>query len=129
MVMREPRKFTSESALGMLCPTGRCRTFDTAADEFVRSEGCAVVLLKRLADALQDNDRILAVVRGTAANQDGHTENISTPSADAQVAVFRSALAAAGVDADTVGVVEAHSTGTPVGDLIEFGSLARDVWR
>ena len=65
----------------------------------VRSEGCAVVLLKRLPDALRDGDRILAVMRGTAANQDGRTVNIATPSQDAQVAVYRAALAAAGVDA------------------------------
>ena len=109
----------------MLSPTGRCHAFDVAADGFVRSEGCAVVLLKRLPDALRDGDRILAVVRGTAANQDGRTMNIATPSLDAQVAVYRAALAAAGVDAGTVGMVEAHGTGTPVGDPIEFASLAQ----
>ena len=79
-----------------------------------------MVLLKRLPDALRDGDRILAVLRGTATNQDGRTENISTPSLDAQVVAYRAALAAAGVDADTVGMVEAHGTGTPVGDPIEF---------
>ena len=84
-VMLEPRKATSASAQGMLSPTGRCHAFDVAADGFVSSEGCAVVLLKRLQDALRDGDRILAVVRGTAANQDGHTVNIATPSLDAQV--------------------------------------------
>ena len=73
---------------------------------------------------LRDGDRILAVVRGTAANQDGHTVNIATPSRAAQVAAYRAALAAAGVDAGTVGMVEAHGTGTPVGDPIEFASLA-----
>ena len=83
-----------------------------------------MVLLKRLPDALADGDRILAVVRGTAANQDGHTVNIATPSLSAQVAVYRAALAAAGVDAGTVGMVEAHGPGTPVGDPIEYASLA-----
>ena len=115
----------SASALGMLSPTGRCRAFDASADGFVRSEGCAVVLLKRLPDAARDGDRILAVLRGTATNQDGRTENISTPSPDAQVVAYRAALSAAGVDAGTVGMVEAHGTGTPVGDPIEFASLAR----
>ena len=79
--MLEPRKFVAGSAQGMLSPTGRCHAFDVAADGFVSGEGCAVVLLKRLPDALRDGDRILAVVRGTAANQDGHTVNIATPSA------------------------------------------------
>jgi polyketide synthase 5 len=124
MVMLEPRTYASASAQGMLSPTGRCRSFDAGADGFVRSEGCAVVTLKRLPDALRDGDRVLAVLRGTASNQDGRTENISTPSLDAQVAAYRAALDAAGVDPATVGVIEAHGTGTPVGDPIEFGSLA-----
>ena len=128
MVMLEPRTFTSMSGRGMLSPTGRCRTFDVGADGYVRSEGCAMVLLKRLPDALHDGDRILAVLRGTAANQDGSSEGFATPSqnaADAQVAVYRAALAAAGVDADTVGLVEADGAGTPGGDSIEFASLAQ----
>jgi polyketide synthase 5 len=128
MVMLEPRTFTSMSGRGMLSPTGRCRTFDAAADGCVRSEGCAMVLLKRLPDALHDGDRILAVLRGTAANQDGSGESFSTPSkdaSDAQLAVYRAALATAGVDADTVGMVEAHGAGTPGGDSIEFASLAQ----
>ncbi|OSC39377.1 sulfolipid-1 biosynthesis phthioceranic/hydroxyphthioceranic acid synthase [Mycobacterium decipiens] len=125
MIMLEPRIFASASAQGMLSPTGRCRTFDAAADGFVRSEGCAMVLLKRLPDALADGDRILAVLRGTATNQDGRTDNISTPSLKAQVVAYRTALATAGVDADTVGMVEAHGTGTPVGDPIEFAGLAQ----
>jgi polyketide synthase 5 len=123
-VLLDPRKFSSGSAQGMLSPTGRCHAFDAAADGFVPSEGCAVVLLKRLADAQRDGDRILAVVRGSAANQDGHTVNIATPSATAQTAVYRAALAAADVDPRTVGMVEAHGPGTPVGDPIEYASLA-----
>ena len=83
-----------------------------------------MVLLKRLPDALRDGDRILAVIRGTAANQDGHTVNIATPSVTAQTAVYRAALAAAGVDARSIGMVEAHGPGTPVGDPIEYASLA-----
>ena len=125
MVMLEPQVTASASAQGMLSATGRCRAFDVAADGFVRAEGCAVVLLKRLPDALRDGDRVLAVVRGTATNQDGRSATVTTPSENAQVAVYRAALAAAGVDAGSVGLVEAHGTGTPVGDPIEYASLAR----
>jgi acyl transferase domain-containing protein/acyl carrier protein len=123
-VSLEPRKSCSGSAIGMLSATGRCHAFDVAADGFVVGEGCAVLLLKRLPDALADGDRILAVLRGTAANQDGHTVNIVTPSRAAQVEAYRAALAVAGVDARTVGMVEAHGPGTPVGDPIEYASLA-----
>ncbi|OBB59715.1 polyketide synthase [Mycobacterium sp. 852013-51886_SCH5428379] len=120
----EPRKLSSGSAQGMLSPTGRCHAFDVAADGFVSGEASAVLFLKRLPDAQRDGDRILAVVKGTAANQDGHTVNIATPSRDAQVEVYRAALAAGAVDPATVGMVEAHGTGTPVGDPIEYASLA-----
>ena len=122
-VMLEPRKFLAGTAQSHLSPTGRCHAFDVAADGYVCGEASAVVLLKRLPDALRDGDRILAVVRGTAANQDGNTVNISTPSLSAQTAVYRAALAAAGVDARSVGMVEAHGTGTSVGDPIEYASL------
>jgi polyketide synthase 5 len=123
-VSLEPRKFAAGSAEGMLSPTGRCHAFDAKADGFAVSEGSVVLLLKRLPDAVADGDRILAVLRGTAANQDGRTVNISVPSVTAQTAVYRAALAAAGVDAATVGMVEAHGPGTPVGDPIEYESLA-----
>jgi phthioceranic/hydroxyphthioceranic acid synthase len=120
----EPKKAAAGSALGMLSATGRCHAFDVAADGFVPGEGCVVLLLKRLPDAQADGDRILAVLRGTAANQDGHTINIATPSQSAQVAAYRAALAAGGVEAATVGMVEAHGPGTPIGDPIEYASLA-----
>jgi acyl transferase domain-containing protein/NAD(P)-dependent dehydrogenase (short-subunit alcohol dehydrogenase family)/acyl carrier protein len=125
MVMLEPTVSSSLSAQSMLSPTGRCHAFDVAGDGFVRAEGCAIVLLKRLPEARRDGDRILAVVRGTATNQDGRSATITTPSMDAQAEVYRAALEVAGVDAATVGMVEAHGTGTPVGDPIEFGSLSR----
>jgi polyketide synthase 5 len=124
-VALDPRKFSAGSAGGMLSPTGRCNAFDVKADGFVAGEGSAVVLLKRLPDALRDGDRILAVVRGTALNNDGRTVTITTPSQSAQVAAYRAALAAAGVDPGTVGMVETHGTGTPTGDPIEFASLAK----
>ncbi|QUR69706.1 acyltransferase domain-containing protein [Mycobacterium spongiae] len=123
-VMLEPRKAASGSAIGMLSATGRCHAFDVRADGFVSGEGSVVLLLKRLPDALADGDRILAVIRGTAANQDGRTVNIVTPSRPAQVAAYRTALNAAGVDPATIGMVEAHGPGTPVGDPVEYASLA-----
>lgn len=121
----EPRRYVGASQQRMLSPTGRCHTFTGEADGFVMSEGCVMVLLKRLDDAVRDGDRILAVVRGTASNQDGRTVNQSTPSSEAQAAACRTALAVAGVEADTVGLIEAHGTGTPVGDPIEYTGLAQ----
>jgi polyketide synthase 5 len=124
MAVLDPWVNASTSAIGMLSATGRCHSFDVKADGFVRSEGCAMVALKRLSNAERDGDRILAVIRGTASNQDGRSETITSPSMDAQVSVYRSALAAAGVDAASIGMIEAHGTGTPVGDPTEFRSLA-----
>ncbi|BBY62431.1 sulfolipid-1 biosynthesis phthioceranic/hydroxyphthioceranic acid synthase [Mycolicibacterium helvum] len=124
-VMLDPRKYIAGTAAGHLSPTGRCHAFDIAADGYVGGEACAMVLLKRLPDALRDGDRILAVIRGTAVNQDGATVNISTPSVTAQTAVYRTALAIADVDAGSVGMVEAHGPGTPVGDPIEYASLSQ----
>ena len=124
MLMLDQRLYASASGQGMLSATGRCHAFDVEADGFVRAEGCGIVMLKRLDDAQRDGDRVLAVIRGTASNQDGRTENILTPSEDAQVAVFRAALANAGVDPATVGMVEGHGTGTPVGDTIEYNSVS-----
>ncbi len=123
-ILLEPRKLSSGSAQGMLSPTGRCRAFDIDADGFVSGEAAAMLVFKRLPDALRDGDRVLAVVRGTATNHDGRTVNIATPSQAAQTAVYRSALDVAGVDPATVGLVEAHGTGTPVGDPIEYAGLA-----
>ena len=123
-VILEPRKSVAGSLQGLLSPTGRCHAFDVAADGFVSGEGCVVLLLKRLPDALRDGDRVLAVVRGTAANQDGRTVNIAAPSEQAQVALYQKALAAGGVDPSTVGMIEAHGTGTPIGDPVEYASLA-----
>jgi acyl transferase domain-containing protein len=123
-VLLEPRKAAGGSAAGMLSPSGKCHAFDENADGFVSAEGCVVLTLKRLDDAVTDGDRILAVIRGSATNNDGRTINIATPSADAQASVYRAALAAAGVDARSVGLVEAHGTGTPVGDPLEYASVA-----
>ncbi|GAB2610902.1 hypothetical protein GCM10027168_49750 [Streptomyces capparidis] len=108
----------------MLAPDGRCKTFDASANGFVRGEGCGVVVLKRLSDALRDGDRVLAVVRGSAVNQDGRSSGVTAPNGAAQRDVLRRALDAAGVAPDRVGYIEAHGTGTKLGDPIEVEALA-----
>ncbi|ACB75246.1 type I polyketide synthase [Opitutus terrae] len=113
----------NHSRARMLAPDGRCKAFDASADGFVRSEGCGIVVLKRLDAAQRDSDRILAVLRGSAVNQDGRTSGLTVPSGPAQQAVIRAALRQAGVTPAEVGYVEAHGTGTSLGDPIELGAL------
>ncbi len=108
-----------------LAADGRLKTFDASADGIVRGEGCGVVVLKRLADALANGDRICAVIEGTAVNQDGRSNGITAPNPVAQEAVIRRALAAAGVAPSDIAYVEAHGTGTPLGDPIEMEALSR----
>ncbi len=104
---------------GMLSPDGRCATFDAAANGYVRGEGCGIVVLKRLAEAEADRDRIWAVVRGTALNQDGASPGLTVPSGPSQERVIGAALQQAGLTPSDVDYVEAHGTGTEVGDPIE----------
>ncbi len=109
---------------GMMSPVGRCKTFDAAADGYVRAEGCGVVVLKRLSDALADGDRVVALIRGSAINHDGRSNGLTAPNGLAQQALVRHALDQAGVAAADIGYVEAHGTGTPLGDPIEFAALS-----
>ena len=109
----------------MLSPRGQCRAFDEGADGYVRGEGCGVVVVKRLSDALADGDRICAVIRGGAINQDGRTNGLTAPSGPSQQEVVRAALDDAGVEASTVDAVEAHGTGTELGDAIEVRALSQ----
>lgn len=109
----------------MLSPSGVCRPFDSRADGYVRGEGCGMLVLKRLTDAIRDQDNILAVLRGSAVNQDGRTSGITAPNSLSQQACIRAALAAAGTDTAHISYIEAHGTGTPLGDPIEVQSLAK----
>lgn len=108
---------------GMLSPAGRCKVFDAAADGYVRSEGCAVVVLKRRDEALADGDNVLATVRGTAVNQDGRTHALTVTSAAAQSAVIGEALACADLTAADISYVEVHTPGTPLMDILEIRAL------
>ena len=123
-IMITPGGFIGFSQASMLSPDGHCKAFDASANGFVRGEGAGMVLLKPLSKALADGDPIHAVILGTAINQDGHTNGISLPSAEAQARLVREACADAGIDPSRVGFVEAHGTGTAVGDPIEAHALA-----
>ena len=109
---------------GMLAPDGRCKTFDAAANGYVRGEGCGIVVLKHLRQAEADGDRIWGVIRGSAVNQDGATPGLTVPSAAAQEVVIGEALSRAGVLPTDVDYLEAHGTGTEVGDPIELEAAA-----
>lgn len=111
------------NAAGMLAPDGLCKVFDERADGYVRGEGCAMFVLKRLADARRDKDNVLGVILGSATNHDGRTNGLTAPSGQSQQRVIRKALARAGIDARSVAMVETHGTGTAIGDVIEVDAL------
>ncbi len=118
-----PDNMIGLSQARMLSPDGHCRAFDAGANGIVRGEGCGVVVLKRLSDAQADGDRILAVLRGTAINQDGRSNGITAPNGPAQEAVIREALERSGIEPSEVDYVECHGTGTTLGDPIELRAL------
>ncbi|MCC0177306.1 alpha/beta fold hydrolase [Waterburya agarophytonicola K14] len=122
-LMLSPELTQTFSLAGMMAEDGRCKTFDANADGYVRGEGCGVIILKRLDDAQKDGDRILAVVKGSAINQDGKSNGLTAPNGLSQQAVIRQALANAGLDSADIGYVESHGTGTSLGDPIEVNSL------
>jgi acyl transferase domain-containing protein/acyl carrier protein len=122
-LLMDPAVSINHSRAHMLSPDGHCRPFSADANGLVRSEGCGLVLLKRLEDARRDGDPILAVIRGSAVNQDGRSSGLTVPNGLAQQRVIRRALAQAKLDAAAIDYVEAHGTGTPMGDPVELGAL------
>ena len=119
-----PDFYVAFSQLGVLSQDGRCKTFDSRANGYVRSEGAGMVLLKPLSAAVRDGDSIYAVIRATALNQDGRTQGMTVPSQAAQETLLRTACRRAGIEPASIQYVEAHGTGTPVGDPIEANALA-----
>src|SRR5204862_133122 len=107
-----PEITVAYSQAGMLSPTGRCRTFDASADGYVRSEGCGMLVLERLSDAVAGGRAVLAILPGAAVNHDGRSSGLTAPNGNAQCAVIRAALEDAGLTPGDVDYVEAHGTGT-----------------
>ncbi|MAM56301.1 MAG: polyketide synthase [Salinicola sp.] len=118
-----PFGFIIFSKASMLSPTGRCQVFDESGDGYVRSEGGGVFLLKDYDKALEDGDRILAVVAGSGVNTDGFKKGLTVPNPDAQVALMTQTLARAGLTPDDLDYLEAHGTGTAVGDPLETRAI------
>lgn len=123
-VILSPLASIGFSQFGMMATDGRCRTFDARASGFVRGEGCGMVVLKRLSDAVADGDDVLAVIRGGAINQDGRGTGLTAPNVLSQRDLLRRALESSGVAADQVSYIEGHGTATPLGDPIEVEALA-----
>jgi acyl transferase domain-containing protein/acyl-CoA synthetase (AMP-forming)/AMP-acid ligase II len=118
-----PQLTITFSQTRMMAGDGRCKTFDSSADGYVRGEGCGVVILKRLSDAIKDGDNILALIKSSAVNQDGRSNGLTAPNGLAQQTVIRQALANANVTSAEIDYLEAHGTGTLLGDTIELNSL------
>ncbi|MEO9590065.1 SDR family NAD(P)-dependent oxidoreductase, partial [Rhodopirellula bahusiensis] len=120
-----PETTIAFSKARMLSPDGQCRPFDADANGYVRGEGCGMLLLKRLSDAERDGDHIWGTILASATNQDGRTSGITAPNGVSQQAVIRTALREAGLPASRVNYIEAHGTGTPLGDPIEVDALTQ----
>ncbi|HEX3660932.1 MAG TPA: SDR family NAD(P)-dependent oxidoreductase [Acidobacteriaceae bacterium] len=123
-LLLSPKSMIAATQLQLLSPDGHCRTFDARAEGMGRGEGVGVVVLKKLSAAQQAGDRVLAVIRGSAMNQDGRTNGLTAPNGLAQQRVIQRALAEAGVQPAEVGYVETHGTGTALGDPIEVEAIA-----
>lgn len=122
-LLMHPDMYLNGCSTSMLSPSGVNKTFDASADGYVIGEGGGLVVLQRLSDALAQNRRIHAVIRGSAMNQDGRSNGLTAPNRLAQVEVIRRALTASGAAPDDISYVEAHGSGTQLGDAIELGAL------
>jgi polyketide synthase PksN len=121
----DPAGMIMVNQFGMLAADGHCKAFDDRADGFVRGEGVGAVLLKPLAAALRDGDQVLAVIRATTINNDGHSKaGLAAPNPKAQQEVIADAYERAAIPVETIGYIEAHGTGTALGDPIELDGLA-----
>ncbi|WP_024905975.1 SDR family NAD(P)-dependent oxidoreductase [Robbsia andropogonis] len=120
-----PKLYSAANSAGMLSTSGRCHTFDASADGFVPGEGVGVLVLKRLSQAFADGDHIYGVIVGSGTNQDGTTNGITAPSGKSQEALLRRIYDRFGIDAGEIQMMEAHGTGTRLGDPIEFGALTK----
>ncbi|MBT7755476.1 MAG: amino acid adenylation domain-containing protein, partial [Candidatus Magasanikbacteria bacterium] len=120
-----PGFYASANPAGMLSPTGQCHTFDKNADGFVPGEGVGAVILKRLSAALADGDHIHGVIKGSALNQDGHSNGITAPSARSQERLERQVYDRFDIHPESLQMIEAHGTGTKLGDPIEVEALTR----
>ncbi len=118
-----PTNYIVYSKMRALSPTGRCRSFDEQADGFVRGEGCIVLILKRLSDARRDHNRVLALVRATTVNSDGRSNGITAPNGASQEQMLRQALDVGRLRPGEVSYIEAHGTGTRLGDPIEMEAI------
>lgn len=118
-----PLLYVTLSAAGMMAPDGQCKSFDDAANGYVRGEGCGIVVLKRYSDAVANGDQILGLIRGSGVNQDGASSGFTVPNGVAQQSLIRHTLERAGVAPQDIDYVEAHGTGTPLGDPIEAQAL------
>ncbi|MBF0518245.1 MAG: amino acid adenylation domain-containing protein, partial [Nitrospirae bacterium] len=118
-----PEGFIGFCRIKILSPDGRCRSFDAKADGMSKGEGCGIVVLKRLSDALANGDRVIAVIKGSAINQDGRSNGLTAPNGLAQEKVMRKALEKAAIEPSDVGYIEAHGSATPLGDSIEIQSI------
>lgn len=122
-LMLTPVSFIALCRVRALAPDGRCKTFDAAGDGYGRSEGAGLVVLKRLSTALRDKDNVLAIIKGGAINQDGKSSGLTVPNGQAQRELIKDALKNAHLDVNDITYLEAHGTGTPLGDPIEIGSV------